>query len=357
MVFNRQKLSRCEEDATCVACRAEEMQLYRLLDLGFSNKEILKKRSTYVEKLSTGTQSGIVSDKVVLPVYQADYVCIAGTQGFIFVVGVTKSRLEFFRNWACSAEKHGKFDPRKVAYVIVLEEEVYETLSKDGFMVESLDWLQHAETFAKKEGISFQETFLTETRATSGPEKQYGMLHSVINSLVAMTSNYFVHQDFKVIQMDIDTVFLKTMLEFNDGLLLPLFEYLDKALTRRDVLGMFEKRNDHLGRFNTGLLVYNPTFYTKRFTETLENLLGIKLHSDQELFNMVIRHYRMQQLSKRLLPRALFTVLPFLEEIKSDDELVQAVHRSGIIHASGPKARERLEKVGAWLLEDGRCIL
>lgn len=59
------------------------------------------------------------------------------------------------------------------------------------------------------------------------------------------------------------------------------------------------------GVMNTGFIYFNPTFKTKIFLQTMENIAGVKMYFDQDLWNTVLRHYYFGQLEIRIFPQEL----------------------------------------------------
>ena len=100
IIFLAQKLTKCTDDS-CEDCRKDEATLYRVINCGFSRRNLVEVRHRHIKHL--------IVDKN--DVYK----------GFVFVVGVTASRLEYFQSWACYAEKNGGFNPRDVIYVVAVK--------------------------------------------------------------------------------------------------------------------------------------------------------------------------------------------------------------------------------------------
>uniref|UniRef100_A0A7S3LLM1 Nucleotide-diphospho-sugar transferase domain-containing protein n=1 Tax=Aplanochytrium stocchinoi TaxID=215587 RepID=A0A7S3LLM1_9STRA len=187
----------------------------------------------------------------------------------IIVCSVNFGQLYLFLNWACSCWKNQVFDVRLYTWIIPTDTKTYNALVALGFNAEPLDWMSN--------GTKIRLSSKYTGSANSGP-------HAQINSIAAFASNFAVQMGFYTLLMDVDMVFLHNP-----------FPWLHRSAERRDVLGMYSPRSDNYGFMNSGFLFFVPTEKTKILLESYENLCLIKSISDQQLWNVVIRHYSFRQ--------------------------------------------------------------
>mmetsp|Transcript_16709 Transcript_16709/g.20071 ORF Transcript_16709/g.20071 Transcript_16709/m.20071 type:complete len:358 (-) Transcript_16709:1566-2639(-) len=199
----------------------------------------------------------------------------------IIVCSVNFGQLYLFLNWACSCWKNQVFDVRLYTWIIPTDTKTYDILVALGFNAEPLDWMSNG----------------TKIHVMSPRYDGHANVgaHSQINSITAFASNFAVQMGFYTLLMDVDMVFLHNP-----------FPWLHRSADRRDVLGMYSPRWDNYGFMNSGFLFFVPTEKTKILLESYENLCLIKSISDQQLWNVVIRHYAFRQLTQRILPRQIF---------------------------------------------------
>ena len=110
-----------------------------------------------------------------------------------------------------------------------------------------------------------------------------------------------------------------------------------------DVLAMVAARWDAQGTANTGMVFMRSNRRTKLLMESIVNLFPIKGWSDQVLFNQVLRHFQMRQVSFHNLPTRLFPVLPGAAK----DIAKAAWHAEAYtVHAVGGHKEQRLDEAG-----------
>mmetsp|Transcript_8175 Transcript_8175/g.9665 ORF Transcript_8175/g.9665 Transcript_8175/m.9665 type:complete len:446 (+) Transcript_8175:158-1495(+) len=289
----------CPQDPTCKKCKFKYIQRNEKLRAAFlSTSKERKNRLARWFPVSNNTNSRTV-----------------------IVCSVNYGQLYLFLNWACSCLANGVFDPREYVWMVPTDNETYDTLNNLGFHVEPLDW--------KVKDINISATY--------GGGSNVGS-HPTINNLISHAACFAVYMGYHTLMMDVDLVFLKNP-----------FPYLEKALIRRDFLGMYAPRNDMYGFVNAGFMYFNPTAKTKLLVKSYENLSILKSNSDQQLWNTVFRHNLLQQIEYRILPRALFFPL-----WKSTNKYGYHRNKTYVLHTiSGHKA-PRLAEHGHWYL-DSKC--
>ena len=109
-----------------------------------------------------------------------------------------------------------------------------------------------------------------------------------------------------------------------------------------DVLAMVAARWDAQGTANTGMVFMRSNRRTKLLMDSIVNLFPIKGWSDQVLFNQVLRHFKMRQVSFHNLPARHFPVLPNPEHVLKSDWRTEAF----TAHAVGNKKEQRLDMAG-----------
>mmetsp|Transcript_16707 Transcript_16707/g.20068 ORF Transcript_16707/g.20068 Transcript_16707/m.20068 type:complete len:517 (-) Transcript_16707:82-1632(-) len=239
----------------------------------------------------------------------------------IIVCSVNFGQLYLFLNWACSCWKNQVFDVRLYTWIIPTDTKTYNALVALGFNAEPLDWMSN--------GTKIRLSSKYTGSANSGP-------HAQINSIAAFASNFAVQMGFYTLLMDVDMVFLHNP-----------FPWLHRSAERRDVLGMYSPRSDNYGFMNSGFLFFVPTEKTKILLESYENLCLIKSISDQQLWNVVIRHYSFRQLTQRILPRQLFFSL-----WRSAEKYGYNPNVTKVLHTVSVRKASRLVAINQWHFND-----
>mmetsp|Transcript_9716 Transcript_9716/g.11059 ORF Transcript_9716/g.11059 Transcript_9716/m.11059 type:complete len:187 (+) Transcript_9716:50-610(+) len=153
-----------------------------------------------------------------------------------------------------------------------------------------------------------------------------------------MAVNFAVSLDYPVLQMDVDIVFLKNP-----------FPYLKRAAKRRHVLGMIAPRNDDAGFMNTGLMYFRPSKITEILLQSFENLSALKTFGDQELFNILLRHHNMRQVSQRILPKETFIKLGMGEK-DIRNQIHNGTENVFLLHVPSAYKASRLMIANQWYL-------
>eukprot|EP00924_Labyrinthula_sp_SR-Ha-C_P009716 snap_masked-scaffold_22-processed-gene-3.33-mRNA-1 protein AED:1.00 eAED:1.00 QI:0/0/0/0/1/1/2/0/314 len=243
----------CSKDPTCRKCRKKEYEETSALSFGFLNEKISLERKNRIEKYFPGRD--------------------------ILVSTVNKGQLYLFLNLVCSFLNNTETDPRSLMYLIPTDEDTFYILKDFGFIVEPLGWYY----LSKEKGLKIKKEYDGRANINS---------HNLINTLCVFAANFVIKLNKNVLILDVDIVFLKNP-----------FEFLNKAVYRRDVVGMYSPREDQYGYMNSGFLYFRSTKTSKILLQSYENLSYIKKRSDQQLWNTILRHYKMQQVQQRILPR------------------------------------------------------
>ena len=201
-----------------------------------------------------------------------------GNSSMIALMAVNYGQLYLFLNWACSCEMLG-IDPRKVAMVVPTDEQTAAVLKRLEFFYVSTSWIAALET-----PISARYT---------GAANAGG--HSAINNVVLLAASELVQAGYEILLHDVDIVWKKDVRP-----------WLASAGRRRDLLGMIAPYWNAKGVINSGFIYVRPTSMSKLLMQSLENVAPLKSNSDQELWNIVIRHLYLRQVSFRILPQSLF---------------------------------------------------
>mmetsp|Transcript_1650 Transcript_1650/g.2369 ORF Transcript_1650/g.2369 Transcript_1650/m.2369 type:complete len:386 (+) Transcript_1650:83-1240(+) len=290
----------CDKDPTCRACFHKRIEHNENLRSALAATEL--QRKLRLRKWFPKGKRGIKS---------------------IIVSAVNYGQLYLFLNWACSCIENKVFDPREYMWIVPTDIDTYTVLKKFGFNAEPLDWMTNKLHVSKKY-IPF--------KANVGA-------HSDINNVILAATSLGLQLGYHVLMMDVDVVFLRNP-----------FPVLEKAVARRDFLGMHAPRVDSLGFINTGFIFFAPTDKTLIFVKSLENLYLLKTHSDQSLFNSVLRHPSFQQLDFRILPRQLFFSLwRSLYKYGFNENTTLAVHAIGV------RKMEKFQKYGFWHFVPEKC--
>eukprot|EP00924_Labyrinthula_sp_SR-Ha-C_P012501 snap_masked-scaffold_10-processed-gene-8.39-mRNA-1 protein AED:1.00 eAED:1.00 QI:0/-1/0/0/-1/1/1/0/445 len=287
----------CKTDPTCKKCRAHSIEKTEALEKGFLATKVSASRRVRL--------------RTKLPSKN------------IIVSSVNEGQLYLFLNWACSCIKNNVFDPRKYMYIVPTDKKTYEIVTGFGFIAEPLDWYE----IAHREGLKISSTYNNKANVGS---------HATINNILAFACNFIIQQGKNVLLMDVDLIFLRDP-----------FPWLEKASLRRDLLGMYSPREDMYGYVNSGFVYFKNTIKSKYFLQSLQNLCYIKETSDQQLFNSILRHPKMQQIEQRILPRWLFFTL-----WKSTTKYGFDENKTFVVHAVSNNKAQRFIKMKQWHLDE-----
>lgn len=198
----------------------------------------------------------------------------------VVVLAVNEGQVYLLRNWVCSCKKVG-LDPSRFSLVVPTDSKAQQQVEAMGLLCVDSAWVGELDKPIKN-------TY--DGRANVGG-------HADINNAVLMVSNRILqntHMD--VLIQDVDIAWCqRTVLEF-----------LKSASGRRDILGMNSPNYLTKGGINTGFIYVRNSKKSRVFLQSVENIAALKAVSDQELFNIVLRHYKFTQLSYRILPQELF---------------------------------------------------
>lgn len=280
---------KCPNDSTCRKCRARQIKRF----------ETLKKALDESLRKST----------------------IPTTSDVVVVMAVNKGQVDFLLNWACSLEVNGIGSHKEFAFVVPTDMASYERLKGLDFNLVDPTWIKRLD---RRIGTSYH------------PLKANVGGHSDINNVLFLATNYVLHNSNQdVLLHDVDQVWL------NGG---PI-EYLKRASNRRDILGMESPYDAAQGGINTGFVYFSNSAKSRLFLQSVVNVAGLKDHSDQVLFNTMLRHRRFLTLQVQHLP-------PDVISKYSGSRHTKVTDKSLVFHAVSIKKREHFEKYGLWYLND-----
>jgi len=251
---------KCPEDPTCKACKPKQMERYYEL-VGILDSPEYKESRMAMLRQKFGDGGNPAERKVIV------------------VSAVNMGQLYLFLNWACSCELIG-LDPRSFTIVVPTDDEAAAALEKAGFTIIPPDW-----TRKLSRGI---------TSSYRGAANVGG--HADINNVLLIVANDVLSGlRHNIILHDVDIAWITD-----------IREYLVNAGKRRDILGMSAPFWKAKGGVNTGFVYLRYNERTTIFMETLKNIAAVKKDSDQELFNIMLRHREFTQLAYRILPQNVF---------------------------------------------------
>jgi hypothetical protein len=216
--------------------------------------------------------------------------------------------------------------PAEVAIVVPTDVASFERLSRAGVAcIDPRDWLEAlpGKISENYKGVSMH----------GGHADINNVLLVVANELVQLTPH-------NVLLQDVDVAWVRDPRPF-----------LRAAAARRDVLGQHAPFWAAKGGVNTGFVFLRNSRMTRAFVQTLVNAAGLKSVSDQELFNIVLRHRFFRQVAMRLLPQELF--------YKYNGRRAPPPPRDTVLvyHSVGNHKRSSMEFHGFWFFAPGRCAL
>lgn len=267
---------------------------------------------------------------------------VSSTDGYVFIVTIMKTDIDLFYNWACSVEKNLMLDVKKSVLIITISEKIQHELEKKGFLVLTLHWLKDSNSYSSKKKYLFDP---------NGEDEKEVLFGALVRMIGYLASN----------EIDVISISTNTFVQFENIQLYPksgeiikinFFEYFNRSLKSRDLIAMYYETNkgeidSQFGNFNFDFVIFKSTFFTERFIKSLELVSEIKLESHQEYFNTILRHYRMQQLTKRLLSKTLF---PIINDRTNKDTI--DLTDSPIVNIQSSDVRKTLKDFDLWLLED-----
>jgi len=201
----------------------------------------------------------------------------------VVVQAVNFGQIHLWLNWVCSCDANG-IKARDFTLLVPADPAAEKVIKDAGFKTVSMKWM---DSLSSKIGTVY-----------GGKTNSISTGHSDINNALFMTGQELLHEGFNVLMLDVDFVWMKDPRPF-------LFE----ASRGRDVLAMLAPRWDAQGTANTGFVFMRNNFRSKILMDTIVNLMPIKTHSDQLLFNMVLRHYKFRQISFAAVPNVHFPIL------------------------------------------------
>eukprot|EP00040_Diaphanoeca_grandis_P030596 m.181086 g.181086 ORF g.181086 m.181086 type:complete len:498 (+) comp32051_c0_seq3:164-1657(+) len=205
------------------------------------------------------------------------------TYNTVVVQAVNFGQIHLWLNWVCSCDANG-IKARDFTIMVPSDPAAAKVIQDAGFKTIGMEWMDVLKT---KIGTVY-----------GGKTNAISTGHSDINNALMMTGQELLHEGFNCLLLDVDFVWMKDPRHF-----------LMEASRGRDILAMLAPRWDAQGTANTGFVFMRDNFRTRVLMDTIVNLMPIKTHSDQLLFNMVLRHYKFRQISFAALPNVLFPIL------------------------------------------------
>ena len=277
----------CKEDKTCKKCRRRYITRFN---------ELKKKFTPSLEQIT------FTDFDQNLP---------------ILVVSVNKGQLHLLLNMFCSMKSI--VDPKLFMLLVPTDFESYNILKKYKFNIITPNWVKYLHN-------SIDKNYNPQTANIGG--------HSDINNILLLTTNHVLqtqHRD--IILSDVDIVWV------NGG---PL-DYLTKSIERRDLLAMDSPYDHAQGGINTGFIYFNNNKRTRLFLQSVENLAPLKHHSDQILFNTILRHRKFVRFHSSILPTSHITRYSGTRNTKITPKTV-------LFHAVGINKVKNFKKYGFWFL-------
>lgn len=233
----------------------------------------------------------------------------------IILMTVNDGQFYLFKNFVMGCDHFLSYDIRDRLVLLATDDKVLQKAEHMGVHV-----LSKNETIP---GFDISSKY-DKTTANSGPHKH-------INNLLFLMTNLLIHMDYNILMSDVDMVFLNSP-----------FEYLKRITTNYDFSGMFAHYKHSKSPINTGFVYFNPTTNSKMFMQTIVNALPLKKHSDQWLFNSVLKHHLFETMAFRVLPLKLFG--------KAGSTKYFDKSTTYVYHAVSLNKEERLKKMGLWFL-------
>lgn len=201
----------------------------------------------------------------------------------VVVQAVNFGQIHLWLNWVCSCDKAG-IPARNFTVLVPADKGAERVIKEAGFKTVDMAWTKR---LSSPIGTVY-----------GGATNSISTGHSDINNALMLTGQELLDDGFHVLMLDVDFVWMQDPRPF-----------LNEASRGRDVLAMLAPRWDAQGTANTGFVFMRNNFRTKILMHTIVNLMPIKTHSDQLLFNLVLRHYKLRQISFAALPNSLFPIL------------------------------------------------
>lgn len=198
----------------------------------------------------------------------------------LVVAAVNNGQVFLLKNWLCSCKRLG-IDPTSFTIIVPTDQEAENNVKALGLFTIDSQWVHQMPRAIN---------------ANYNGKANVGG-HSDINNAVLIVANEILQNTIaNVLIQDVDVA-------WNSNNVLG---FLENAAVNRDVLGMFSPFYLTKGGINTGFVFFRNTRKSRIFLQTVENIAPLKRSSDQELFNIVLRHYKFTQLEYRILPQHLF---------------------------------------------------
>ena len=206
----------------------------------------------------------------------------------VTVIAVNLGQAPFVLNWHCSLRAAPDIDERAVlnnTIVLATDHESADLFRARGIPVIAPPvWKElHWNPWKKKRSDYISPRYDFGGSGGSGR-------HAIINFIGLFACNELLKQGYAVIHHDADIVWLKSPARA-----------LKRLARRRDVLG-----SRGTGGLNAGFVYFRPTHHAKIFLQSLVNLSPLQRWSGQAMFNAVLRHYKLSQVTWRALPDRLF---------------------------------------------------
>lgn len=286
---------KCPVDPTCVQCRKAEIARFKELSDAYYAPDVKEERDSFVKEHFGEPTAGRP----------------------VVVMGVNFGQLYLLLNWACASLNYD-IDPKTLGLVVPTDDGTYKVLQSFGIPALSTQWTRKLKTPI--------ESSYHGSANTGG--------HAAINHIILFTVNDLVQKGYEVIMQDVDVVWSRD-----------IRPWLYSAGKRRDLIAQLAPYWDAKGIVNSGFIYIRPTRMSTIFLQSLVAIAPLKQTSDQQLWNVMLRHLYFGQLSYRVLPQRIFYKYSGRRAPRPTNEML-------IYHAVGVDKRKHMEWHGMWFYNE-----